>query len=225
MRYLILFLLANLICFSVSAQVFFKQRVYGNEKREKNVSSTIEVESSVQMGTISLNKKKYSLYSNHTSEWKENPIRFHRRTGTFYLEDEKKAISMTAGRNLMKELGEKKLVQAIDKSKVGTGVGRVIQGVGLVFGASGVLLTLGSGSEIGLAGILMGGAGWYGGRQLVIFSRNPIRNRLVDYNSRLADIKKNFYPSFKPSKITFKPVQISPFTPSLAPTLGFSWKL
>ncbi|WP_338793006.1 hypothetical protein [Bernardetia sp. MNP-M8] len=226
MKYFILLFLSNLICFSVSAQVFFKQRVYGNEQREKNINSTINVENSIQISTIDINGKIYALFDIYNSDWKKQPIEFHRRKAIFYIEGEKKAISMTEGRKLMKDLGEKKIVQAIDKSRIGTGVGRAFQGVGLFVGVSGVILTLGSGSEIGLAGILMGGAGWYGGRQLVILSRTPIKNRLAEYNSRLDDkTEKNFYQNIKPSSLTFKPVQISPFTPSLAPTLGFAWKL
>jgi hypothetical protein len=225
MKYILLFLLSNLICFSVSAQVFFKQRVYGNEKREKNVSSTIEVERTTKMGTKKLDGLEYDLYSDYTSEWKNTPIEFHRRKATFYLKDENKAISMLAGRKLMKDLGERKVVQAIDKSVLGTGVGRAVQGVGWFVGAVGVIFTLGSGSETGLVPVFVGAAGWYGGRQLVILSRTPIKNRLDEYNSRLAKTEKNFYPSFKPSSLTFKPVQISPFTPSLVPTLGLSWKL
>ncbi|WP_375558753.1 hypothetical protein ACE193_13505 [Bernardetia sp. OM2101] len=230
MKYIILFLLANLICFSVSAQVFFKQRVYGNEQREKNVSSTVEVESTTQINKVKINKVEYGLYSTYTSEWKEQPLEFHRRTAKFYLRDEKKAITMGQGRKLMKDLGEKEIVRAIDKSKLGTIGGRSVQVVGYWVGffGFGMAATSVGDSQVATRGLtILAAAGgvWYGGRQLVILSRTPIRNRLSEYNSRFENTEKNFYPSFKPSAITFKPVQISPFTPSLTPTIGLSWKL
>ena len=230
MKHFILFFLTNLICFSVSAQVFFKQRVYGNEQREKNVSSTIEVESSTVMTTVKLNGESYSWMSDYTSEWKDKPIEFHRRKAKFYLKDEKKLITMAEGRRLMKDLGERKVVQAINKSRLGTVGGRILQGIGYWGGFIGFAVAATSTGQDGvaaqgLAALAISGGVWYGGRQLVILSRTPIRNRLNEYNSRLAKTEKNFYPSFKPSSIIYKPVQINPFTPSLAPTLGLSWKL
>ncbi|WP_338812119.1 hypothetical protein V9L05_12030 [Bernardetia sp. Wsw4-3y2] len=231
MKYITLIILIYFISTSVSAQVFFKQRVYGNEQREKNVSSTVEVESSTIMTTTKLNGISYSWMSNYTSEWKSKPIEFHKRKAKFYLKDEKKLITMAEGRKLMKEMGERKVVQAIDKSRLGTVGGRILQGIGYWGGFIGFSVAATSTGESniasqGLAVLAISGGVWFGGRQLVILSRTPIKNRLAEYNSRLDDkTEKNFYQNIKPSSLTFKPVQISPFTPSLAPTLGFAWKL
>ncbi|WP_157698943.1 hypothetical protein [Bernardetia litoralis] len=229
MKYLLLFILSCLISTSVFAQVFFKQRVYGNEKREEKTLSTVEVDNSYEVGKAKIKGETYILFNTHTSEWKEQPINFHRRTAIFYLKDEKKALSLSEGKQLMKELGERKVVAAINKSKLGTAGGRLFQYIGCMGGALAIINLARNAvdgvNERGLAVLGASAVVWYGGRQLVILSRNPIRNRLDEYNSRLAKTEKNFYPSFKPSAITFKPVQTSPFTPSITPTLGLSWKL
>lgn len=70
---------------------------------------------------------------------------------------------------------------------------------------------------------------WVGSKITMLLCKASIDNSLRKHNNSVLENRenkdKNFYQNLKPSKITFKPVQINPFTPSLAPTLGLSWKL
>lgn len=224
MKYLILFVLSCFITTSVSAQVFFKQRVYGNEKREKNTLSTVEVDNSTQIGKVKINGQKYKVFNTATSEWQKEPISFNARTGKFYLEKSKKAVHWRIARVMLKDMGEKGIVNSLDRSRPGVIVGRGVQGF-TIMGTLTVLPLLATEPTSTLLGIGVLGGIWFGGRTLVRFSRSGVKKRLKKYNANLGKTEKNFYPSFKPSSITFKPVQISPFTPSLTPTLGFAWKL
>jgi hypothetical protein len=224
MRYLILFILSCFISTSVSAQVFFKQRVYGNEKREKNTLSEVEVDNSYEVTKVKIKGEKYRLFNTYTTEWKEQPIQFDASKGRFYLEKSKKAIHWRVGRRLLKDLGEKEILNSLDRSRVGVVTGRFVQGFSVMATLT-VLPLLATEPTSTLIGIGALGGIWFGGRTLVRFSRAGVKKRLIEYNSRFENTEKNFYQNFQPSSITFKPIQISPFTPSLAPTLGISWKL
>ncbi len=225
MRYLILFILGCFISTSVSAQVFFKQRVYGNEKREKNTLSEVKVDNSYEIGKVKINGEKYRMFNTYTNEWKTEPIKFDARKGRFYLEESKKAIHWRTGRLLLKELGEKAILNSLDRSRVGVVTGRVVQGFSVMATLT-ILPLIGTESNNeALIAIGVLGGGWFGGRTLVRFSRAGVKKRLEKYNANLQSTEKNFYQNFKPSAITFKPVQTNLFTPSLAPTLGLSWSL
>jgi hypothetical protein len=224
MKYLLASFFVFFFCFGASAQVFFKQRVYGNEKREKNTLSTVEVDNSTQIGKVKINGQKYKVFNTATSEWQQEPISFNARTGKFYLEKSKKAVHWRIGRVMLKDMGEKGIVNSLDRSRPGVIVGRGIQGF-TIMGTLTVLPLLATEPTSTLLGIGVLGGIWFGGRTLVRFSRMGVKKRLENYNSNLEKTDKNFYQNIKPSSLTFKPVRVNLLNSSITPTLGFSWKL
>ena len=234
-------------------QVFFKQRVYGMEDRgpkeevkitlrqnksKATYNSTPNYSYTTTYSTYSVIYSKGKRYEYHRNPspvlWEGKQLSAMTKKGLFiHQKGDNKVIHLSTASKMFREMGETNLANSLSGISNGYAVSTILQ-------YTSVLSSFGFGMFVLAAKAQEGGLGDGDAARATAFRvslgtfvsttilnqifKASLRSTLNNYNSKLS-FNKKFAPNFAPSKITFKPAQISPFTPSLAPTLGFSWKL
>ncbi len=240
----VLFFVLSISC--SFGQVFFKQRVYGMEDREpkKEVVYFRTTYSSNSYSYSSNSKKKkskktYYHISDNTQaySWKTAELRTKRKYGFYYIgvKETNHLIPLIPAIDTFRELGKHDLANSITRARTVFIVAKSTQIASWVVGVPTIMTIWAADGDEAFVNqdhynVLYACIGtWVGSKITMLLCKASIDNSLRKHNNSVLenreDKEKNFYQNLKPSKITFKPVQISPFTPSLAPTLGFSWKL
>ncbi len=233
-------------------QVFFKQRVYGMKDREpkeevkvtlrqnkskSTYNSTPNYSYTTTYSTYSVIHSKGKRYEHHRNPlpvlWEGKQLSAMTKKGLFiHQKGDNKVIHLSTASKMFREMGETNLANSLSGISNGYAVSTILQytsvlssfGFGMFVLAENLQEDDNSGTENRRKGFRISLGTFVGTTILNQIFKASLRSTLNNYNSRFSFDKK-FAPNFAPSKITFKPVQITPFTPSITPTLGFSWKL
>ncbi len=235
-------------------QVFFKQRVYGMVDREPKeevqvrirtyrdsprISTTYSTGSygggygSYSASSIRKDSKTYKIdYHPKKSEWENQELGVLKKVTQYYIysKETNRAIPLKEAAKFFKtEMNEPHLGLVLRNARSTIVFGRVLQWTSVMLGGPvlGVAAMSGFDPDFteGTGGFIAGSIGVFVlGNLLNKSTKKSIKKNLDRYNSNLSTDKK-FAPNLKPSKITFKPVRKNLLNSSIAPTLGFSWRL
>lgn len=223
-------------------QIFFKQRVYGMEDREPKeeifyVKKTYNT-NSYNYRSRKSNKTHYHV-NNSTQEvlWKTAELKTKRKHG-FYFIHIKETNSLTPLKPAIatfRALGKDDLANSINRSRTTFIVAKSTQIASWIVGVPAFMtIAVNEGDPLFVTqdhyNVLYSCIGvWVGSKITMLLCKASIENSLKKHNESVLENKKeqekNFYQNFKPSSLTFKPVQISPLSPLVTPTLGFAWSL
>ncbi len=224
MRKYILAVLFLLYLLPSQAQIFYKERIYGNEdRRTRNTSEEYDYSSQT---------------SAFDSTWINEPIFIseHRKSDRIYKQDDYDSndyLPLSVTKEYMEENGHMGVVNAIEDYQSKKQVSYKIRKVSRYAIATSFVLLFALPASDNYRPYLYGAFGISAGlnitgKILKYPSKKHIYTELEAYNAGLGNkpnnsFDKNFFPNFRPSKLIIRPVRMNLLTLIPVPTLGIAW--
>ena len=219
------------LSFSSFGQVFFKQRIYNMEDREPRKEG-IYLEGTYSSYTVPVKSRGRSYEVDNypqTDDFKDQELHTIKYFGFYFIgsKENNRVSGLKASALILRELGEEKLAQSILRIRTVSVTAKLIQIPAwiMIIDGSFRLATAEQEDNVSPKVLYIGIGTFITSKVIMGLSRTSLNHKLNKYNNRISSRQNKINSNFTPSKITFKPVQISPLVPSLAPTLGFSWNL